>query len=75
MSPIDISAKVLKNLRETAERRLNTNSSIEPVPITKAVITVPAYFSQVQKRDTLNAAKNAGLTESELITEPAAGVF
>ena len=41
--------------------------------ITHAVITVPAYFSQIQKAETLEAAKLAGFTEVKLITEPAAG--
>ena len=74
MTPIELSAKILKSLRETAERRLNTISSIPPVPITQAVITVPAYFSQIQKKETLEAAKLAGLNDVKLMTESAAGI-
>lgn len=74
LTPIEISAEVLKDLRKTAETRLNLISSVW-VPITRAVLTVPAYFSQIQKRETLDAAKLAGFTTTELITEPAAGMF
>lgn len=71
--PVEISAMVLANLRETAERRINGISAADRISITQAVITVPAYFSQVQKKDTLEAAKLAGLTDVKLLTEPAAG--
>ena len=64
---------MLESLRETAETHLNGDTSAAPVSITHAVITVPVYFSQSQKAETLEAAKLAGLTEVTLITEPAAG--
>ena len=73
LTPTEISAEVLKALRKIAETRLNRNPHVH-ASITRAVITVPAYFSQIQKRETLEAAKMAGLTDSELITEPAAGI-
>ena len=72
MKPAEISAEVLKDFRKTADIRLNIISNVR-APITRAVITVPAYFSQIQKCETLEAAKLAGFTETELITEPAAG--
>ena len=74
LTPNEISAEVLKYLKKTAERRLNIFSNV-CAPITSAVITVPAYFSQIQKLGTLEAAKLAGFTTTELITEPAAGMF
>uniref|UniRef100_A0A915CUR2 Heat shock protein 70 n=1 Tax=Ditylenchus dipsaci TaxID=166011 RepID=A0A915CUR2_9BILA len=66
--PVDISAKVLKKMVETAE--LSTQSVIN-----KAVITVPAYFNQSQKAETIEAAKLAGLEVLELITEPSAAAY
>ncbi|KAI1693452.1 hsp70 protein domain-containing protein [Ditylenchus destructor] len=66
--PVDISAKVLRKMKETAELVVDT-------PITRAVITVPAYFNQAQKVETREAANLAGLETMELITEPAAAAY
>uniref|UniRef100_A0A914QD30 Heat shock protein 70 n=1 Tax=Panagrolaimus davidi TaxID=227884 RepID=A0A914QD30_9BILA len=68
VSPEDVSALILKKMKETIER--NTGEKIS-----KAVITVPAYFSQAQKQATINAAKIAELEVKELITEPAAAAY
>jgi molecular chaperone DnaK (HSP70) len=68
VSPEDVSALILKKMKETIER--NTGGKIS-----KAVITVPAYFSQAQKQATINAAKIAELEVKELITEPAAAAY
>lgn len=64
----EISAKVLKKMKETAEMFLRKN-------VSKAVITVPAYFSLSQRKATINAAKMAGLEVLELVTEPAASAY
>ena len=53
-SPIEISALILKHLREIAEKQENK-------PIEGAVITVPAYFNDVQRQATKKAAEIAGL--------------
>jgi molecular chaperone DnaK (HSP70) len=73
--PQDISARVLTKLRESAEQALNLRSNVAPKKITRAVVTVPAYFSMAQKSETLEAAQIAGLTDVQLITEPAAGII
>ena len=66
---------VLKYLRECAEQTLRGRSDDGQVQITSAVITVPAYFQQAQKSETIEAANIAGFTEVDLITEPTAGNF
>jgi heat shock 70kDa protein 1/2/6/8 len=68
VSPEEISSYVLKKMKETAEKHTMT-------PVTKAVITVPAYFNQEQKRATVRAAELAGLEVPDLITEPAAAAY
>ena len=75
LRPLEISALVLKYLRECAEQTLRGRSDGGEVQISSAVITVPAYFQQAQKSETLEAAKIAGFTEVDLITEPTAGKF
>uniref|UniRef100_A0A914DIH8 Uncharacterized protein n=1 Tax=Acrobeloides nanus TaxID=290746 RepID=A0A914DIH8_9BILA len=55
-------------MKQTAQR-------VTDLPITQAVITVPAYFNQAQKEATLTAAKLAQLEVIQLITEPAAAAF
>ena len=64
-SPVDISARILGKLKEDAEFRLGE-------PVTHAVITVPAYFSQVQKADTRRAGLKAGLNVIKILDEPTA---
>lgn len=64
-SPIDISAMILQKLKDDAEYRLQEG-------ITHAVITVPAYFSQKQKRATREAGLKAGLKVIRVLDEPTA---
>ena len=73
LRPLEVSARVLTDIRECAEQKLRGRSNSGPMQITSAVITVPAYFQQAQKSETLKAAKIAGFTEVDLITEPTAG--
>lgn len=63
-TPIDISSFVLKKLLASAAERIG--------PIESAVITVPALFSDVQRQETITAAKQAGLKQVDLINEPVA---
>lgn len=63
--PIEISSMVLRNLKETAEAVLME-------PVTKAVVTVPAYFNERQRQATKLAGKVAGLDIIGMINEPTA---
>jgi len=63
-TPKDISAFVLKKLLAAAEERIG--------PVESAVITVPALFSDVQRQETIAAARQAGLKQVDLINEPVA---
>ncbi len=64
-SPPEISAMVLKYLKEAAEKHLGSK-------VTKAVITVPAYFNDSQRQATKDAGKIAGLEVERIINEPTA---
>jgi molecular chaperone HscA len=64
-SPIELSSLILKKLTERAEHILKT-------PVTKAVITVPAYFNDAQRQATRDAGKLAGLDVLRIINEPTA---
>ncbi len=64
-SPSQISAFILQKMRETAEKHLGQ-------PVTKAVITVPAYFNDAQRQATKDAGKIAGLEVLRIINEPTA---
>lgn len=64
-SPIDLSAEILKHLKSRAEQHLNRK-------ITKAVITVPAYFNETQRQATRDAGKLAGLDVLRIVNEPTA---
>ncbi len=67
-SPVDISSFILKEIVEHAEKTLRTT-------IKDAIITVPAYFNNNQKSDTLAAGKSAGLNVLQLIPEPTAAAI
>lgn len=64
-SPIELSAVILKELKQRAEHILKT-------PVTKAVITVPAYFNDAQRQATRDAGKLAGLDVLRIVNEPTA---
>lgn len=64
-SPIDLSSFILKELKARAEHILKT-------PVSKAVITVPAYFNDAQRQATRDAGKLAGLDVLRIINEPTA---
>ncbi len=64
-SPSQISAFILQKMRETAEKYLGQ-------AVTKAVITVPAYFNDAQRQATKDAGKIAGLEVLRIINEPTA---
>ena len=61
-------AKVLEKIKQSAEKKCRRS-------VTKCVITVPAYYNDLQKSQTLNAAKIAGLDCKRLICEPTAAAI
>ena len=67
-TPIDLSAFLLKELKEDAERYLGEEC-------TEAIISVPAYFNNSQREATITAAKIAGLKVERLISEPTAAAL
>ncbi|MCT4576636.1 molecular chaperone DnaK [Donghicola sp.] len=67
-SPAQISALILKKMKETAEGYLGDE-------VTKAVITVPAYFNDAQRQATKDAGKIAGLEVLRIINEPTAAAL
>ncbi len=64
-SPIELSSLILKELKTRAEHILKT-------PVTRAVITVPAYFNDAQRQATRDAGKLAGLDVLRIVNEPTA---
>lgn len=64
-SPIELSSYILKELKHRAEHILKT-------PVSKAVITVPAYFNDAQRQATRDAGKLAGLDVLRIVNEPTA---
>ncbi len=64
-SPIELSALILKKLKEMAERHFATS-------VSKAVITIPAYFNDSQRQATRDAGKLAGLDVLRIVNEPTA---
>ncbi len=67
-SSVDISAEILKKIK--AEAGKSSNAEIDEV-----VITVPAYFDDIQRRRTKEAAQQAGLSVLQLISEPMAAAL
>lgn len=65
MTPSEVSAKVLRKLKESAEAYLGHK-------VNKAVITVPAYFNDAQRQATKDAGQVAGLEVARIINEPTA---
>ena len=68
MTPPEISAYVLQQLKRNAERFFGA-------PVTKAVITVPAYFNDAQRQATKDAGRIAGLDVLRLVNEPTAAAL
>ena len=67
-APSEISASVLRKMKETAEKYLGSE-------VKKAVITVPAYFNDSQRKATKDAGKIAGLEVERIINEPTAAAL
>src|SRR5262249_36765375 len=65
LTPPEVSALILRELRTRAERHLGR-------PVEKAVITVPAYFNDAQRQATKDAGRIAGLDVLRIVNEPTA---
>lgn len=68
VTSVEVSAKILMKLKKDAEAYLNDK-------VTKAVITVPAYFNDAQRQATKDAGKVAGLEVERIINEPTAAAI
>ena len=68
ISPEEVSALILRQLRRTAERFLKE-------PVTRAVITLPAWYDAAQRQATKDAAQIAGLQVIRLLSEPTAAAL
>lgn len=67
-TPVDLSAMILKHVRQYASEYLNEE-------ITRAVISVPAYFDDHQRQATVEAGKKAGFTVERILNEPTAAAL
>ncbi len=68
MSPSEVSALILREMRDIAEEHLGEE-------IEDAIVTVPAYFNDAQRQATKNAGKIAGLEVSRIVNEPTAAAL
>jgi molecular chaperone DnaK len=68
VSPEDVSAEILKHLKSVAEAQLDRS-------VSKAIITVPAYFNDAQRTATKRAGELAGLEVIRIISEPTAAAL
>ena len=68
LSPEEISAEILKKLKADVERSLGE-------PVTRAVITVPAYFNDAQRNATKEAGRLAGFEVERIVNEPTAAAL
>ena len=68
LTPSEVSAKILRKLKESAEAYLGHK-------VNKAVITVPAYFNDAQRQATKDAGQIAGLEVARIINEPTAAAL
>ena len=67
-TPPEVSAMILRKMKEAAESYLGE-------PVTRAVITVPAYFNDAQRQATKDAGQIAGLTVERIVNEPTAAAL
>jgi molecular chaperone HscC len=67
-SAVELSSLILKSLKQDVEHELQCE-------VDEAVITVPAYFNDIQRQATISAAELAGLKVSRLINEPTAAAL
>ena len=67
-SPVEVSAEILRHLKGVAEAGLGR-------PVSRAVITVPAYFNDAQRQATREAGRLAGLTVERILNEPTAAAL
>lgn len=68
LTPVELSSLVLKKIKDNAAVYFDE-------PITEAIISVPAYFNNIQREATIEAAKLAGLTVKGIISEPTAAAI
>lgn len=67
-TPVEVSADILRHLKGIAERALESE-------VTRAVVTVPAYFNDAQRNATKRAGELAGLTVERILSEPTAAAL
>ena len=68
VTPVEVSSEILKHLKSIAERALEQ-------PVSRAVITVPAFFNDAQRAATKKAGELAGLTVERILSEPTAAAL